>query len=162
LEQVDSALDRMNDGSFGLCKACNEPVEHARLLSNPLADYCLDHLSAAERRALEGDLHMASHVQAALLPRRQFTSEAWDVYYHFEPAGVVSGDYCDLVEGASGDLYFLFGDVSGKGFAASMMTAHLHAMFRALIAASLPIEQLLARSNRLFSESTLPSAYATL
>ena len=39
LEQVDSALDRMNDGSFGLCKACNEPVEHARLLSNPLADY---------------------------------------------------------------------------------------------------------------------------
>lgn len=105
---------------------------------------------------------MASHVQAALLPRRQFTSEAWDVYYHFEPAGVVSGDYCDLVEGAAGDLYFLFGDVSGKGFAASMMTAHLHAMFRALIAANLPIEQLLARSNRLFSESTLPSAYATL
>jgi sigma-B regulation protein RsbU (phosphoserine phosphatase) len=151
----------MDHGSYGLCKVCHESIERPRLLSNPLAEYCLDHLTGIERQALQDDLNLASHVQAALLPRR-VASDVWDVHYHYEPAGAVSGDYCDLIEGAGGDLFFLFGDVAGKGIAASMLTAHLHAMYRALIAAGLPIEQLLTSSNRLFSESTMPAAYATL
>jgi RNA polymerase-binding transcription factor DksA len=39
LEQVDAALARMNDGSYGLCKVCHDAIERPRLLSNPLADY---------------------------------------------------------------------------------------------------------------------------
>ena len=39
LHQVDTALERMNDGSYGLCKVCHESIEHRRLLSNPLAEY---------------------------------------------------------------------------------------------------------------------------
>jgi serine phosphatase RsbU (regulator of sigma subunit) len=45
------------------------------------------------------------------------------------PAGIVSGDYVDLVP-YRGQLYFMLGDVSGKGIAASMLMAQLHAMFR--------------------------------
>ena len=40
--------------------------------------------------------------------------------------------------------------------------AHLNAMFRSLIATGLPLQNLLERANRLFSESTIASHYATL
>jgi sigma-B regulation protein RsbU (phosphoserine phosphatase) len=60
------------------------------------------------------------------------------------------------------DLYFMLGDVSGKGVAASMLMANLHAMFRALVPTGLPLHELVERANRIFCESTLPTQYATL
>src|SRR4029453_19192206 len=51
---------------------------------------------------------------------------------------------------------------SGKGVAASMLMAHLHAMFRTLISINLPLEQMVERASRVFCESTLPTQYATL
>ena len=39
----------------------------------------------------------------------------------------MSGDYCDLVV-AEDSLYFMLGDVSGKGVAASLLMAHLNAV----------------------------------
>jgi sigma-B regulation protein RsbU (phosphoserine phosphatase) len=84
------------------------------------------------------------------------------VAYHYEPAGIVSGDYCDLVTAESGDFYFILGDVTGKGVAASMLMVHLHAMFRTLIPMRLPLRELVERASRVFCESTLPTHYATL
>ena len=74
---------------------------------------------------------------------------------------MVSGDYCDLVPHGN-DLYFMLGDVSGKGVAASMLMSNLHAMFRALVPAGLPLPELVERANRIFCGSTLPTQYATL
>ncbi|MGH8244887.1 MAG: PP2C family protein-serine/threonine phosphatase [Gammaproteobacteria bacterium] len=76
----------------------------------------------------------------------------------------MSGDYCDVVipEGARGSIFFLLGDVSGKGVAASMLMAHLHAIFRSLIVVGLPVSQLIERANRVFCESTMPQHFATL
>jgi sigma-B regulation protein RsbU (phosphoserine phosphatase) len=59
-------------------------------------------------------------------------------------------------------LWFLFGDVSGKGVAASILMASLHTLFRSLIAADLPLGELVGQANRLFCESTPAAAYATL
>jgi len=162
LQEVDSALARMEEGTFGLCKACHEPIETERLISNPLLQFCLAHLTEAEQRSLERDLEMARRIQTALLPKTKLAFSGWESCYHYQPAGPVSGDYCDLVESADGNLHFVFGDVSGKGVAASILTGHLHAMFRALITAGLPLDELLARANTLFCESTMPAWYATL
>ena len=74
----------------------------------------------------------------------------------------MSGDYCELVSTENGDLFFLVGDVSGKGIAASMLMAHLHAIFRSLISLDLPVNQLVERANHLFADSTMPAYYATL
>src|SRR6185369_7803679 len=63
---------------------------------------------------------------------------------------------------AGSDLYFALGDVSGKGVAASMLMAKLHAVLRSLIPLSLSVDQLTERASRLFGESTLPGQYATL
>src|SRR5260370_32911851 len=161
LEQVDKALERVDNGKFGVCEACDGTVETPRLLADPLARLCLDCLKPAEQRALEQDLEVAERIQAGLLPQRDLQAAGWRISYHYQPAGMVSGDYCDLIQ-HDRDLYFMVGDVSGKGVAASMMMSNLHAMFRALVPAGLPVPQLVERANRIFSESTLPNQYATL
>ncbi|MGC2694697.1 MAG: SpoIIE family protein phosphatase [Candidatus Angelobacter sp.] len=161
LEQVDHALERVDHGEFGVCEACSGAVEPERLFADPLTQLCLDCLKPAEQRALEQDLLLAQRIQAGLLPKRDFHASGWKVAYHYEPAGQVSGDYCDLIQQGN-DLYFMVGDVSGKGVAAAMLMTNMHAMFRVLIPTGLPLEQLLERANRLFCESTLPTQYATL
>ena len=67
--------------------------------------------SSAEQRALESDLSLAARIQRALLPKPGLAPAGWDVRYHYQPAGMVSGDYCDLFE-TEGGLLFMLGDAS--------------------------------------------------
>jgi sigma-B regulation protein RsbU (phosphoserine phosphatase) len=126
-----------------------------------LEQFCLDHLTTEERRALESDLLLAAQIQQTLLPARSFEPNGWNVRYHYAPARVVSGDYCDMFESKSG-LVFLLGDVSGKGIAASMLMSHLHATFRSLADAELPLDRMVGVANRIFAESTMAGQFATL
>jgi sigma-B regulation protein RsbU (phosphoserine phosphatase) len=164
LSEVDAALQRIEKGTFGLCETCGGEIEHDRLLADPLVRYCLEDLTPGEQRALEQDLQLAAEIQRGLLPQPSVRTHGWEVSHHFAPLGVVSGDYCDVVvpDGSDGHGFFLLGDVSGKGVAASILMANLHATFRTLLASRLPIDALLERANRLFCESTIASQYATL
>jgi sigma-B regulation protein RsbU (phosphoserine phosphatase) len=161
LTDVDTALSRIDEGTFGLCETCHDSIEADRLLVDPLVRFCLDHLTSAEQRALESDLSLAARIQRALLPKAGLAPDGWDVHYHYQPAGMVSGDYCDLFE-TDGGLLFMLGDVSGKGVAASMLMSHLHATFRSLAEAGLPLDRMVADANRIFCESTLAGQFATL
>ncbi|HEY2233194.1 MAG TPA: TraR/DksA C4-type zinc finger protein [Candidatus Angelobacter sp.] len=106
LEQVDHALERVDHGSYGVCEHCAGTVEPERLFADPLTQLCLDCLNPTEQRALEQDLLLAARIQAGLLPKRDFSAAGWKVAYHYEPAGQVSGDYCDLVQHGK-DLFFM-------------------------------------------------------
>lgn len=161
LREVDSALDRMAKGDYGLCQVCHEAVEPDRLLADPLVRYCLDHLSQPERDALQRDLDLASQVQRNLLPQAGLRAGGWETSYHYAPVGPVSGDYCDLIP-SDGQLFFVLGDVSGKGVAASMLMAQLHALFRSLTGMALPLGQIVTQVNRVFCDSALAGLYATL
>ncbi len=162
LREVDAALQRMDDGTYGICDVCNEPVETGRLIADPLTRLCIDHLSPNEQRALEDDLELAARIQTGLLPQPSQKIDGWEIAYHYQPAGIVSGDYCDVISVDDENVLFVLGDVSGKGVAASMLMAHLQAMFRTLISVALPLEQMIERASRVFCESTLPTHYATL
>lgn len=161
LGEVDAALKRLADESYGLCETCHDPIEPDRLLADPLTRFCLDHLTASEQRALEQDLELAARIQRGLLPKHDAGLAGWEMAYHYEPLGPVSGDYCDLLP-CGGRLFFALGDASGKGVAASMLMAQLNAMFRTLTAVGLPLAEMLEQASRVFCESTLPSHYATL
>src|ERR1700720_1000026 len=114
LKAVDTALSRIDQGIFGLCEECHDSIEPERLLADPLVRFCLDHLTSAEQRALESDLSLAARIQRALLPKPGLAPVGWGVRCRYQPAGMVSGDYCDLLE-TEGGLLFMIGDVSGKG-----------------------------------------------
>ncbi|HSY01925.1 MAG TPA: SpoIIE family protein phosphatase [Acidobacteriaceae bacterium] len=161
LREVDAALERMAEGVYGLCLECHEAVERDRLLADPLVQYCLDHLTHAERAALQRDLDLAAAMQRNLLPQNGLRVGGWLTSYHFAPLGAVSGDYCDLIA-SDGQLLFLLGDVSGKGVAASMVMNQLHALFRSLTAMALPLGEVVTHVNRVLCESALAGQYATL
>jgi phosphoserine phosphatase RsbU/P len=161
LASVDAALARLDHGTFGICEECHDSIEADRLVCNPLIRFCLDHLSSDEQRALEKDLVLAAGIQRALLPRQDWSVDGWQARYHYQPANVVSGDYCDLIENEDGFL-FLLGDVSGKGVAASMLMSHLHATFRSLAGQNLSLQKMVEHANRLFAESTNAGQFATM
>ena len=161
LGEVDAALTRFEKGTYGLCEECHDPIEPERLFADPLMRVCLGDLNDKQRRSLEDDLQLAADIQRGLLPRRDNAFDLWKVDFVYEPAGIVSGDYCDFMQ-HDGALYFVLGDVSGKGMAASLLMSNLHATFRSMIPLGLPLQELMTRANHMLCESTLANQYATL
>jgi len=164
LQEVDAAIERIDEGTYGICEVCHDTIERERLIADPLVQLCLDHLSAPEQRALERDLELASQVQRGLLPQADIHHRDWHVHFQYRPAGLVSGDYCDVIvpPNGGGKMMFLLGDVAGKGVAASLLMTHLHAMFRSLSGLGLELANLIETANRVFCESTFAGQYATL
>lgn len=164
LHEIDDALLRIQDGTYGICQVCNDPIEPERLAADPLSMFCLDHLTAKQQKNLEQDINLAAKIQHNLLPSKELTFDGWDIAFHYEPAGVVSGDYCDIIR--TGDsvypFYVILGDVAGKGISAAMLMNQLHATFHALIPLNLSPEELMERMNRVLCESTLDDHFATL
>jgi phosphoserine phosphatase RsbU/P len=161
LDEVDSALDRYAAGTYGLCENCHDTVERDRLLADPLVQFCLDHLTELERAAFQRDLDLAAELQRRLLPPADLSAAGWETSYHYAPLGPVSGDYCDLFPFDS-QLFFVLGDVSGKGVAASMRMTQLHALFRSLLSMGLAPAEVISRVNRFLCDSALAGQYATL
>jgi RNA polymerase-binding transcription factor DksA len=54
LGDVEHALERLNDGTYGTCEACGRPIGDERLEVMPAARLCLDDQAVAERQARAG------------------------------------------------------------------------------------------------------------
>lgn len=56
LSEIDAALQRLADGSYGRCQECGKVIPDERLELMPATRYCLDHQELAEKRAgIPGD-----------------------------------------------------------------------------------------------------------
>lgn len=161
LDEVDAALSRFDAGVYGVCVECHGTVEPERLLSDPLMTVCIGCLSDSQRNALENDLQLAADIQRGLLPRSGIACDRWQVGYAYHPAGIVSGDYVDIIERGD-EFFFILGDVSGKGMAASLLMSNLHAIFHSLVPTGMPLVELMSRANHLLCESSLANQFATL
>jgi RNA polymerase-binding transcription factor DksA len=45
VHQIDAALARMDEGNYGLCRVCGEPIQPERLEVRPLSVTCVEHAS---------------------------------------------------------------------------------------------------------------------
>jgi DnaK suppressor protein len=48
LREIDAALRRIEDGSYGECERCEKPINPRRLDADPTARLCIDCASSAE------------------------------------------------------------------------------------------------------------------
>jgi DnaK suppressor protein len=48
LREIDAALRRIDDGSYGDCERCEEPINPRRLDADPTARLCIDCASRSE------------------------------------------------------------------------------------------------------------------
>ena len=80
------------------------------------------HLRIAQE-AIDQDLEMAKIVQAALVREGNVEIGPFSAYARMTPAKHVGGDFVDVVGPSDGTLFFVIGDVSGKGVAAALFMA---------------------------------------
>lgn len=43
LDDVERALAKLDDGTYGRCETCDQPISEARLEVMPAARFCMDH-----------------------------------------------------------------------------------------------------------------------
>jgi len=51
LQEVDAALQRIEEGTYGFCEATGQPIGRARLEAIPWAKYCVEYARRLEGRA---------------------------------------------------------------------------------------------------------------
>jgi len=49
LEQIERALSRIDDGTYGTCERCGKPIPEERLRARPWATLCIDDQRLADR-----------------------------------------------------------------------------------------------------------------
>ncbi|MFQ5525686.1 MAG: SpoIIE family protein phosphatase [Thermoanaerobaculia bacterium] len=117
-------------------------------------------IEAAERQRLEEELELARRIQVALLPASLPDIEGYALCGRNLPSRGVSGDFYEIV-GRDEDYFLLVADVSGKGIAASLLTASFEALAAGPIEDGSPPEEVTARVSRRLFERTPLAKYAT-
>jgi DnaK suppressor protein len=54
LHEIDDALQRMADGTYGVCEGTGNPIPKARLEAQPWARYCVEYARLVEQGLAEG------------------------------------------------------------------------------------------------------------
>jgi phosphoserine phosphatase RsbU/P len=85
---------------------------------------------AIEKRIMDEELRTASNIQRRLLPAAPTGIPGFTFAGMNQPCRTVSGDYYDFAVRPHGKVYFVIGDVSGKGVTAGLMMAGLQVAFR--------------------------------
>jgi RNA polymerase-binding transcription factor DksA len=49
MDEVQAALDRLEEGTYGRCEICGRPIGDERLQALPATRYCIDHELAREQ-----------------------------------------------------------------------------------------------------------------
>jgi sigma-B regulation protein RsbU (phosphoserine phosphatase) len=88
----------------------------------------------AKNVEMENDLQMASEIQQALLPPSVDNALAshFRIAHHYQPMGVVSGDFFHRLELAPGKVGLFVCDVMGHGVRSAFITAMLRALIQEL------------------------------
>jgi RNA polymerase-binding transcription factor DksA len=52
LQRIEHALQRVDNGRFGICETCQQSIDSERLLALPSAELCIDCQRQLERQVL--------------------------------------------------------------------------------------------------------------
>ena len=55
LQEISDALQRIEDGTYGICEGTGKPIPKARLQANPWARYCVEYAQMIERGQVPGE-----------------------------------------------------------------------------------------------------------
>ena len=129
------------EGALGMIVLCSDSLDHQFSETDldmlvPLASAAALRIrnvklaeEAAERRRYEREVALARRIQEALLPAEMPSLPGYRVYGANTPSLGVSGDYFQVVgRPQAEECVVLLADVSGKGIAASLITAYLDAL----------------------------------
>jgi DnaK suppressor protein len=65
IREIEAALERVDSGTYGLCRKCNEEIAAARLRALPTAILCIDCAKAIEKKRLAAGEDRAERLPVA-------------------------------------------------------------------------------------------------
>jgi len=162
LHVIDMSLQKLEQGSLGVCEVCQGTVDAGLLRMDYTACVCLDHYSEQERRQLENDLELSQVVQRAMLPQRTPIIEGFDISAFSRPAQIIGGDYFDFLQFKDRTHGFVVADVSGHGVSAGMLMTSLQTAFQTLVPENNSPVAVLERINRLYIHNINFTTFVTI
>lgn len=118
-------------------------------------------VTTASNERYESELNIARDIQMSLLPQDFPQRDDCSLYAMVQPAKEVGGDLYDFI--VVGDsLFFLVGDVSGKGVPAALFMAIARAAFRFIGALGLPMSDVMSRVNNCLCDGNKNNMFVTL
>jgi sigma-B regulation protein RsbU (phosphoserine phosphatase) len=162
LHVIDESLEKIKEGTFGICEVCHEAVDSELLQMDYTSAVCLGHFSDEELRQLESELELSQVIQRGLLPQQVPSIEGMNIAAFSRPAQIVGGDYFDFVDFKDGKHGLVIADVSGHGVSAGMFMSSLQTAFHTLVPeANSPLD-VLERINRLYIHNINFATFVTI
>jgi len=162
LHVIDTSLQKIEEGTFGICEICRDAVDNELLQMDYTATVCLGHYTEDELRQLESELELSQVVQRALLPQRIPTIAGFDIAAFSRPAQIVSGDYFDFLRFKDGSHGLVVADISGHGMSAAMLMTSLQTAFHTLVPGSDSPVEVLDQINHLYIHNINFSTFVTI
>jgi sigma-B regulation protein RsbU (phosphoserine phosphatase) len=162
LETIDTALEQMDEGVYGICEICHEAVDTELLQMDFTATVCLGHYTENELRQLESELELSQVIQRGLLPQQVPSIPRYEIAAFSRPAQIVTGDYFDFLQFDDGTHGFVLADVSGHGVSAGMLVGSLQTVFHTLTPETDSPVDVLRRINRLYVNNINFTTFVTI
>lgn len=130
-----------------------------------LAGNAIDRLRAMERQQelarVNQELAVAHEIQNSFLP--QTLPDRPDIAFAaaYRPALNIGGDFYDVLEMGPDEIYFVVGDVSGKGIPAALLMAQSISTLRLIIKPGISPVEALTRWNRMLCGHTVRGMFIT-
>lgn len=120
--------------------------------------------TTASKERIESELSIAREIQMGMIPKifpPYPEREDVDLHAILHPAKEVGGDLYDFFID-NDRLYFVIGDVSGKGIPASLFMAIARSLFRTLAQQATSPAEIMSKMNRSISENNEANMFVTL
>ncbi|MFC1514037.1 PP2C family protein-serine/threonine phosphatase [candidate division KSB1 bacterium] len=109
----------------------------------------------------ENELDVARDIQQKMVPRDIPSIGNFTFYGYYQPCRQVGGDYYDYIKTKNGKVFFMIGDVSGKGLPSSLIVACLQAYLQAEVHNRRAITSLITDLNQYLTEKLINEKYVT-
>ena len=121
--------------------------------------YLLD--EQLEKRRMEEEMRLARSIQERLLPQKLPAVAGVDLAAVAIPSRAIGGDLYDAVVLKDGRLLVAVADVTGKGVPAALLMANIQACLHVLLPDPGPLDEAVARINRVICENTNADKFIT-
>tara|TARA_A100001015_G_scaffold73204_1_gene81212 strand:- start:1755 stop:3758 length:2004 start_codon:yes stop_codon:yes gene_type:complete len=108
---------------------------------------------------LKKEREIAGEVQKKLFPKNKKIEQY--IFAKNTPAKDVSGDYYDYYQVNDNEIYFILGDVTGKGIKAGILMANAAAVFRSLAKMNASVSKTALYINNQVKDSSYQSMFIT-
>ncbi len=130
-----------------------------------LAGTALERLRTLEQQAeqarVERELSLARDIQNSFLPQTLPKPEGLRFAASYRSANNIGGDFYDVIEVSPDEVYFVIGDVSGKGIPAALLMAQSLSILRLIIRPGISPADALERWNRRLCGTTIRGMFIT-